>query len=113
MPMGKYQGRFPTHAVADDARALDVAFIEVVKQVFCHRFIGVLGVVRAPAVVALIDEVHAVGFGKSLAQGLPIVRGAEQAVQDDEVWCVVLAQFPAEEFESIGRHGLGMSKQAK
>ena len=89
--MSKYQSRFPAHAVADDARALDVAFIKVVQQVFRHRFIAVYGVVRALTVIALIDEVHAVGFGKLLAQGQPIIRGAEQAVQDDEVWRIVLA----------------------
>ena len=63
--------------------------------------------------VALIDEVHPVRLGKPLTQGLPVVRRAEQAVEDHEVRGVFFAQFPAEEFEAIGHHVRGMSKQAK
>ena len=111
--VGKYQGRLAAHAVADDTRALDVVFIEVVQHVLCHHFVAVLRVVGAPSVVALIDEVHSVGFSKAFSEGLPVVRSAEQAMEDYEVRGVFFAQFPAEEFEAIRHHVRGMSKQAR
>ena len=89
--VGKHQGRLAAHAVADDARALDVAFIEVVQHVLRHRFVAVYRVVGTPAVVALIDEVYPVGFCKPFAQGLPVVRSAQQAVEDHEVRGVCFA----------------------
>ena len=67
---------FPAHAVADDARALDVAFIKVVQQVFRHRFITITGGAGFDRDCA-DHEAHAVS---ALAQGQPIIS-AEQAAR--------------------------------
>ena len=82
--VGKVHDGLAAHAVAEEVGFPDAEVVEGIEQVDDHVGVPMARVVGTAAVVPLVDEDHGAVIRPPAAQGLPVVGGAEQAVQDDQ-----------------------------
>ncbi len=81
---GKLHGGFATHGMADEVGFVDPVRLHEMAEVLGEQGkVDIVGVGRA-AVVALVDDVYREVVGQLAGDGLPVVEGAEEAVQNND-----------------------------
>ena len=98
MLLRKGHGRLAAHGMAQQMEAGELQVVHQLQQVFGHHGVVEHRVVGRVAVVALVHQDHLVVLGKALAQGLPVVRRAEEPVEDEQGFGVLLAEDAVVEF---------------
>jgi hypothetical protein len=80
------QGRFPPHAVPKEADFVQSAGVQKSQHIFGHGRVGVDGVVWTSPMVPCIKHPHVMRCSVAFAKRLPIVRTAQEAMQNHQVW---------------------------
>src|SRR5579872_759825 len=81
---GELHGGLAAHGMSQQMDAGKAARLNKLQQVFGHDLIIENIVVRRKAMVSLVNGKDLKEFAQPAADGLPIIQGAEEAMQDDE-----------------------------
>src|SRR6218665_2801192 len=81
---GKIHYRFSAHGWSEQNGLFNFMDGNKLRQGFCQQAVVELLRMWGSSVVALVYEIHGKAFAQHFANGLPVVRSAEQTVKNEE-----------------------------